>query len=62
MEKKCNIYEVLYCHYDGGDKIYKEKSMWRYTEEDAIIDCTRWCKENFGNLFVEIVRIKKLNA
>ena len=34
--------------------------MWRYTEEDVWKDCTRWCQEEFGELFVEIVRVKQI--
>lgn len=60
MEKKCNIYQVLYCYYNGGDKIYKEIPMWRYTEDDARKDCIRRCEEEYGCLFVEIVRVKQI--
>lgn len=60
MERECHIFNVLYCYYENGNKVYKEKPMWRYTEEDVWKDYTRWCQEEFGNLFVEIVRVKQI--
>jgi hypothetical protein len=60
MERECNIYNVLYCYYENGNKAYKEIPVWRYTEEDARIDCIRQFTLDYGSLFVEIVRIKQV--
>lgn len=60
MERKVNMYDVLYCYYENGNKVYKEIPMWNYTEDDVRNECLKVCRERYGSLFYEIVRIKKL--